>query len=241
MKKKPVAPTKQKIYVIHGWAYSLQPWEPLVKMMRAEGVELELLKVPGLSKPSQRTWTINAYVKWLDGQLSSAASPIVMGHSNGGRILLNYCHAYPGKLRQAILLNSAGVLPSRAQRLRNWLLLILSKTFGFLKGNKFLRSLIHRVLGAGDYRRAPDNMKLTMNEMFKSDKHLVAKLAEIKTPVSFIWGEADKATPLAAGRFLQSALSEVRHFKVLKGAGHAPYITHPAELTRALLKVLMNP
>ena len=208
--------------------------------MRDAGVEPVFLKVPGLTAPSRKVWTVEDYLAWLDKQLATAVRPTVLGHSNGGRLLLNYCASRPNKVGRLILLNSAGVPPGRFLRLRNAVFRYLSKIFGFAKNITPLRKLVYRLLGAGDYNRAPANMKPTLGNMLDSDYELAAKLPAIEIPVNFIWGENDKATRLAAGRLLESRLPNAESFEVLPGAGHAPYLTHPGELTRAILKVLMN-
>ncbi|MYB40516.1 alpha/beta hydrolase [Candidatus Saccharibacteria bacterium] len=231
---------REKLYILHGWTYTLKPWQPTVDLLRAAGVEPVFLKVPGLTSPSRKVWTVEDYLVWLDKRLASAVRPAVLGHSNGGRLLLNYCASRPDKIGRLILLNSAGVPPGRFLRLRNAAFRYLSKIFGFAKNITPLRKLVYRLLGAGDYNQAPANMKPTLGNMLDSDYELEAKLPAIGTPVNFVWGENDKVTRPAAGRFLESRLPNVESFEVLAGAGHAPYLTHPAELTRAILKVLMN-
>ena len=240
-KAKPINKTPaRKLYIVHGWTYSLKAWQPAIDSLKKENVELKFLKVPGLTRPSQKIWSIGDYVGWLDKELKSANRPIVLGHSNGGRILLNYCFEHPEKIKHLILLNSAGVLPNTRQRVRNCVLRNLSKLLGPLKRNGSFRSFAYKIIGARDYEQAPPNMKLTLGNMLDSDKDLPVKLVGIKTPISLIWGEEDKVTTLGNGGYLQSGLANAKSFEVLKGAGHAPYKTHPHELTQAILRVLMN-
>ena len=229
---------QQQLYILHGWTYSLKAWQPTVETLTAAGVKLKFLKVPGLTAPSRKVWTVEAYLAWLDKELAANERPTVLGHSNGGRLLLNYCARYPDRLGRLILLNSAGVPPNRWRRLRNATFRYLSKLFRFARNITILRKIVYRLLGASDYNQAPPNMKPTLGNMLDSDYDLPAKLPAIETPVNFIWGEKDKLTRLATGRFLARELPNVDSFEVLTGAGHAPYLTHPAELTRAILKVL---
>ena len=228
----------RKLYIVHGWSYSLELWEPTLRCLAAENVEVKILKVPGLTKPSQKVWTVDAYVTWLDKELKTAQQPIVLGHSNGGRLLLNYCLKHRQKIGHLILLNSAGMQPTPRQRLKYFLLRLISKMAGPLKKVGFIRKVAYRLLGVGDYNQAPANMKLTLRNMLESDSALESQLRYIKTPVSFIWGENDKITPLKAGIFLHSKLRNVRSFRVLEGAAHAPYVSHSQMLTQAILDIL---
>ena len=191
---KPKQPPKrrQKLYILHGWTYTLKPWRPTAERLRAADMEPVFLKLPGLTSPSRKVWTVEEYLAWLDKQLAPTDRPTVLGHSNGGRLLLNYCASRPGKIGRLLLLNSAGVPPGRRLRLRNAVFRYLSKIFGFARNITVLRKLVYRLLGAGDYDRAPPNMKPTLGNMLDSDYELPAKLASIKTPVNFVWGKTTR-------------------------------------------------
>ncbi len=226
------------LYVVHGWTYTLEPWQILVKALKSAGVEVIFLKVPGLTQKSRKVWTIDDYVKWLDKELSQVSRPVILGHSNGGRILLNYGLQHPNKLKHLILLSSAGVPPTRSTKLRLNILAFATKLTGPLRRITFLRRLVYRLLGVSDYNVAPINMKATLNNMWHSDYQLVHRLSELKTPVSIIWGEDDKSTPLSQGRRLQELLPRVISFQLLPATGHVPYITCPQQLKESILKAL---
>ena len=212
----------------------------LVGALKAEGIEVVFLKVPGLTKKSRKAWTVSAYIKWLEGELATAPRPIVVGHSNGGRLLLNYCLAHPRKLRHLILLNSAGIPPSAAARLRLRVLAVAAKLAGPLRKISLLRRVIYRLLGSGDYNAAPANMKKTLANMLDSDYELLPQLAKIKTPVSLIWGETDRVTPLSHGVRLRDLLPGTPSLEVLPETGHAPYVSCPLRLKEAILKILKD-
>ena len=243
MKKKTSSSTLKftsTLYIVHGWAYSLDPWQKTLQGLKKNGVKFKLLKVPGLTKPSQKVWSIDDYVAWLDKEFKSVKNLVVLGHSNGGRLLLNYCLQKPTRVKHLILLNSAGVLPTAKQRRRHRFLKQLSKSLGFLKKIKILRKLVHRILRLQDYQKAAPNMKATLHNMLISDRHLSANYRKIKAPVSLIWGEDDQVTPLRQALRLNSQLPNVKSFKVLKGVRHAPYATHPRILVEAILDILQK-
>ena len=227
-----------RLYVIHGWTYTLEPWQALANALKSADVEVIFLKVPGLTAKSRKVWTIDDYVKWLDKELSQVSRPVILGHSNGGRILLNYGLQHPSKLKHLILLNSAGIPPSKYRKLRLNILALAAKLTGPLRRIALLRRLVYRLLGVSDYNVAPSNMKTTLSNMWHSDNQLVDRLSELKTPVSIIWSEDDKSTPLFQGRRLQELLPRVVSFKLLSSSGHAPYITCPERLKESILEVL---
>lgn len=226
---------KQTLCIIHGWAYSIEPWTSTVSVLRSKGYSVVQLKVPGLTSPSDQVWDIDGYVEWLSQELEGVDSPIVLGHSNGGRIALNFLKKYPGRFGKLILLNSAGVnLDNQKISLKRWLFRSLVKIFGFLKHIPLVRKLVYRILKS-DYEDAPKNMKQTLHNMLESDKSL--DISGIATTTSLLWGKADDVTPLAMGRKIASLLDN-SHLREFDGWGHAPYRAHPYGLAVAIIEEL---
>src|SRR4051812_31909284 len=97
----------KQVFIIHGWTYSLDKWTEICKLLKSRGIEPILLKVPGLTDPSTEVWDIDGYISWLDKRLAGTEKPVVIGHSNGGRIALAYAQRFPERLGQLILIDSA--------------------------------------------------------------------------------------------------------------------------------------
>jgi len=228
--------SQKKLVIIHGWTYTIEPWTKTVDLLRRRGVEVEQLRVPGLTQDSSRVWTIDDYVKWLDKELADKPEATVLGHSNGGRIALNYAIKYPNKLSHLILLNSAGIYyQPTSLSWRRQLGRFLTKIGKPLAKIVILRKVFYRFLDS-DYEKAPENMKKTLHNMLESDKTFDPSKVKVGK-IDILWGEADKTTPLAMGKQLQTALpgSTWRQFT---DWGHAPYIEQPEELAEAILEVL---
>lgn len=216
------------LYIIHGWTYTTEPWQKTRELLKQAGLDTVMLRVPGLTSPSDKVWTVAEYAAWADKHLPDGA--VALGHSNGGRILLNLCAEKPQKLQKLILLNSAGVY--EVSRKREWSRR-LAKMFAPLKRLPGARKVVHKLLGAQDYDRAPANMKQTLANMIDSDKQL--EIEKVSTPTVLLWGEKDTTTPLRQGRKLAQRLPRVamRSFAEWQ---HAPYLTHPEELAKAILQ-----
>lgn len=225
------------VYIIHGWTYTIEPWTSVVSILRSKGVEVVQLKVPGLTASSDKIWTIEGYVEWLNRELEGKQPPIVLGHSNGGRISLNYLKKHPDRFEKLILLNSAGInLDNQKISTKRRILKTLSKFLKPLKYVPIIRKIAYRVIGGSDYDKATVNMKKTLDNMLSSDKQL--DITGIKTPVKLIWGQTDTTTPVELGRKMAKLLpnSSIKEFD---DWGHAPYITHPVELAQAILEELV--
>ena len=226
----------RNIYIIHGWTYSVEPWTSTVSILRSKGVTVHQLRVPGLTGESSEEWDIDGYVEWLRSELGGVESPVVLGHSNGGRIALNYLKKYPGSIEKLILLNAAGInVDNQKISLKRKLFRIAAAILKPLKYIPLVRKVVYRVVGGGDYERAPENMKRTLHNMLESDQFL--ELEDIATPTTVLWGARDEVTPLAQGRTMAERLPQAS-LRVFDEWAHAPYITHPGELSVAILEEL---
>lgn len=218
------------LYVVHGWTYTIEPWRNTVETLKTLGIQVRLLKVPGLTEKSDQVFTIEDYVKWADEMIPDGA--VALGHSNGGRILLNLCAQRPEKLKYLILLDAAGIYePSR----RKELVQKIAKLGKPLKKVKIFDVLFHKITHSTDYSRAPENMKQTLANMLASDRTL--DFAAVTTPCHLLWGREDTVTPPRQGEEMVRRLPHA-DIKFYAKWTHAPYISHPKELARAIAALM---
>ncbi|MBR3368419.1 alpha/beta hydrolase [Candidatus Saccharibacteria bacterium] len=218
------------LYIIHGWTYSVEPWTKTLEILKNNGIKVKILNVPGLTTNSKKVFTISDYVNWADENIPNGA--IALGHSNGGRILLNLLSKKPKKLSHLILLDSAGIYePSKKRDFTRK----VAKLGAPLKKIPLASKVFHKLIGAGDYERAPENMKKTLSNMLESDKSL--DLSNILTKTTILWGENDTITPPRQAKILHEKLKN-SSLKFYKNWTHAPYISDPKGLAIAIEKVL---
>lgn len=218
------------LYVIHGWTYTVTPWQKTIAILKKHGIEIKMLHVPGLTSKSDQVWTIKQYAEWADQNIPDGA--IALGHSNGGRILLNLLSQKPDKLRHLILLDAAGIYEESKKRS---VAHKVSKAMAPLKKIKPLRKVYHKVLGASDYDRAPENMKRTLTNMLDSDKKL--DLTSVTTPATILWGKQDTITPPRQALKMHRGLKNST-LKFFDNWTHAPYICDPEGLAKAIYIVI---
>ncbi len=221
------APT---LYIIHGWTYTVEPWTNTIGCLRHNGLDIRMLHVPGLTAPSDKIFTIDDYVRWADKNIPDGA--VALGHSNGGRILLNLCAKKPEKLRHLILLDAAGIYePS----LRKEIVQKVAKIGAPLKKIPIVDMAFHKVTKSTDYSKAPPNMKKTLANMLESDKKL--DFEKVLTPTSIIWGKKDTVTPPRQATAMYEMLPNA-DLKFYANWTHSPYISSPVELARVLENLL---
>lgn len=224
----------KQVFIIHGWTYSLDKWTDISGQLKAGGIDPILLKVPGLTEPSGKVWDIDGYIDWLDTQLKGAENPILIGHSNGGRIALSYIQKHPGRIKQLVLIDSAGLPHDEfIPRARLRTLRFISRAGKLFGRVPIVKRVFYKLIGASDYNNAPENMKLTMRNMLAADR--LIDYSRIKLPVTIIWGRDDSITPLKDGRKLHDLIKD-SELHVIDGARHAPQATHSEEVAAIIIK-----
>lgn len=214
------------LYIIHGWTYTVEPWRTTLAILKKNGINVKMLHVPGLTEPSNKVFTIEDYVRWANQEIPDGA--VALGHSNGGRILLNLCAKKPEKLKHLILLDAAGIYePSARKRFVEK----MAKIGKPLKKVKIIDKAFHKFTGSTDYSKAPENMKVTLANMLASDKEL--DLSKVKTPTFIMWGKKDTTTPPRQATEMYEKLPHAE-LKFYANWTHAPYISDPEGLARAL-------
>ena len=214
------------LYLIHGWTYTVEPWKTTLAILRDNGISVKMLHVPGLTEKSDKVYTIEDYMEWADENIPDGA--VALGHSNGGRILLNLCADNPEKLRYMILLDAAGIYEPSARKKIVEGVAKLGKPF---KKVPLVDKAFHKITGSTDYSRAPANMKQTLTNMLESDKKL--DLSKITTKTFILWGKKDTTTPPRQATAMYEKLPNAE-LKFYANWTHAPYISDPDGLARAL-------
>lgn len=227
----------KKIYILHGWAYSVDKWKPFIKLLNNNGIQIEQLKVPGLTQETDKIWDLDQYVSWLKHIVDKEDEKIILlGHSNGGRIALAYIAKYPEKISQLILIDSAGVYHNEFPiRLKRYIFRIISKIGKKIPHSEKFRNLLYKTAQANDYKEASQSMKQTMLNLITTD--LTPVLDRISTPTTIIWGENDKITPVSDGQLIHKLIKNSKLI-IIKSAKHSPQFTNPNEVLNEMSKTL---
>ena len=220
------------LYIIHGWTYTVEHWRTTLEILRDNGISVKMLRVPGLTEESKKVFTIEDYMKWADKNIPDGA--IALGHSNGGRILLNLCSKKPEKLKSLILLDAAGVYEPTAKKK---IVEKLAKIGKPLKKIPIVDKAFHKITGSTDYSHAPENMKQTLVNMLESDQRL--DFSKVTTKTFILWGKKDTTTPPRQATKMYESLPNAE-LKFYANWTHAPYISDPSGLAKALENLIVR-
>ncbi len=221
-----------RILCLHGWAHDHRDFLVLAEELPADEPAL-LLDLPGFGASPEPVEATNSegYAALLDEILPYLASDcIVVGHSFGGGVALEFARRNPGRLGGLVL---AGVprLLSRAQgspSLRYRVVRHLTR-HAFLP-DRFLERMRQRN-GSFDYNAVTGVMREIFVRLVNED--YAETIREIDAPVQLVWGANDTAAPVAMVEralplFASAALV------VLPGVGHQTPLDAPASIVAAI-------
>ena len=232
------------LLMIHGIAASLHDWDfllPAAARAGYAGYALDLLGHGESGKPAARAyqldWMVDHFMAWVDS-LHLDQPAVLIGHSLGGYLALEYARRFPSRTRGLVLVNpyySNQQLPNLlrltyrhsvlggliADRTPGWLFRIAvdltSMAMGHSTGARHSLPEAVRAQTALDYARTAPGVYNIPNTGIDFTPHL----GSITQPTLVAWGERDQT--LAPGSFLRlvAALPNGRGASIR--AGHVPH------------------
>ena len=249
--------TGTPVIMIHGIAASLHDWDELIPDLTKHGYAsyaLDLLGHGDSPKPNLRTyqmdWVFEHFVNWMQS-LHLTEPAIIIGHSLGGYLALEYARRASASTRGLILVNpfySRSQLPfflRRSYSSRNlrgliagktpeWMFRVIvdftSRALGHSDG--LLHSLPEHVRAqtAFDYTRtAPGvyNLPSVISD-------LTEFLPQINIPTLVVWGDRDQTLAPASFTKMIETLPQAQG-RVMR-AGHVPHQSNAKEYNEIVLE-----
>lgn len=186
--------------------------------------------------------TIEAYAAWLHYRISQQGFTdiVLVGHSLGGGIALQYALDYPNALKGMVLVGSGARL-----RVHPMFLEALEKIVNDPESTEDIfsntYSLIDAELAAVIRKRATENGPASfLNDLRACDRFdVMDRLAEITVPALAVVGEQDVMTPPKYARFLADRVAGARSV-VIPGGTHMVFAEKPSEVNQAIDKFIKN-
>jgi pimeloyl-[acyl-carrier protein] methyl ester esterase len=238
------------LVLLHGWAMHSGLWgqvpEHLAPRFRVHAVDL-----PGHGHSEPVTpCTLDALTGAVSRAFEGAGEPLtVVGWSLGGAVALRWARTAPERIARLVLVATTPCFVARddwphamarqtvAQfgdelaasyrlTLQRFLSLQLS---GSADARVMLAALRRDLFARGD--PAPSALAGALAVLSATD--LRADVPAIAQPTLVVTGERDTLTPASAGAWLASALPNAR-LASIAGAGHVPFLSHPAAFADAI-------
>jgi len=249
------------VVMVHGVAASLHDWDDLIPELTRIGYAsyaLDLLGHGESPKPESRAyhidWVLEHFLDWMDSlQLTEPA--ILIGHSLGGYITLEYARRFSNRTRGLVLVdpfysrlqlppflrksysnhNLRGII---AQKIPRWMFRTVvdmtSRAMGHSAGA--LHSLPEHVRAqtALDYTRTAPGVYNIPNTM----QGLEDYIPSISLPTLVVWGDHDQTLALSSFPELVKKLPHAVGKTV--SAGHVPHQSNADEFNKMVMDFLQG-
>ena len=209
------------IVLLHGWGQNIKMMDPLGKNL-ADDFKITILDLPGFgsSEIPKFAYTINDYTELLHDFLEelNIKNPILIGHSFGGRIAINYASLF--KVEKLVLFGSPFIV-----REGNSLKVKLLKKLKNIKVLDGIAEAMKNYLGSEDYKAAKGIMREVLVKTVNTDLRDAA--SKIKVSTLLIWGDNDTAVPVSEAKELEKTIKDSAlivlqgsHYCYLENLGH---------------------
>ena len=248
------------IILIHGLAASTYDWVDLIPALAGAGYcvyALDLLGHGRSFKPGDlNQYHIDRIFEHLDAWIDSLQleqRPILIGHSLGGYLAIEYALRFPEKVRALVLADTFYTIEQVPPILRfhykhpwinlgmisyapKWLirLAIESGSLFIRNGYTAPQTKSGRAQTADDYKRASPGIYNILGTV----RDLTPALPQVMAPALVIWGVHDQSLSPASFTLLADTLPRAR--RLAMDAGHVPHQSHASEFNIHVLEFLQS-
>jgi pimeloyl-[acyl-carrier protein] methyl ester esterase len=238
------------LVLVHGWGFNARVFDPLREPFEQVGIETSCVELPGHGRRKEDR-VDPTLAAWAEDCLESLPeTPVaLLGWSLGGQVALEIAIRNPERVTALILVSTTprfvtgsdwphGHDPGTFDRFARDLENDYSGTledFLFLqvRGRGEARTLIPRMRTALQAGGSPTPAGLRAGlEILRTVDLRTAVRDGIPLPVLLVAGRRDRLVPPEAVEWLARALSAGTHW--FEEAGHAPFLSDPAEFCRVL-------
>jgi pimeloyl-ACP methyl ester carboxylesterase len=247
------------VVLVHGVSASLHDWDELIPELTRNGYgsyALDLLGHGDSPKPASRAyhidWVFEHFLHWVTS-LRLTEPAILIGHSLGGYLALEYARRFSAWTRGLVLVNpfySLSQLPLLLRRtyrhpslsglismqFPEWMfrLVVDVTSLGLGHSNGALHSLPGHVRAqtALDYTRTAAGVYNLPNTM----QDLIPHLPSISSPTLVVWGSRDQTLAPSSFPKLVEAMPRAEGRSIR--AGHVPHQSNAEEFNEAVIGFL---
>jgi pimeloyl-[acyl-carrier protein] methyl ester esterase len=240
------------LVLLHGWGMNAAVWDALPPDL-APGLVQHRIELPGHGEspfPAALGPGAGALWRWADACLDAAPPRAVwLGWSLGGLVALAAALRAPKRVRALILMTAT----PRFLQAHDWLPAVAEATLDeFHDGlvtdppGTLMRFLALQVRGSESAqetlrtlrrglaeRPPPDPGALALGLELLRDEDLRGPLPDIRCPTLWLFGARDTLVPPAVGERVECLLAGSQ-IRVIEGAAHAPFLSHPDAVAAAI-------
>ena len=240
------------LVLIHGWGMHSGIWEPIIDKFSNE-YTLHLVDIPGMGKSHViDPYDLNHVVEVISESLPTSFD--ILGWSLGSLITLKMSLMYPEKIHRMVLVGGTPCFINQidwshgvdirdfndfANKLfKNYKSTMINFYTLQLMHSKNSKLLIKKLKQINEAENPPDvkSLQLGLDILLRND--LRDDINKIDHQTLLIVGDMDRLTPKSASMWLESHMKKGQ-LKVIEGASHIPFLSHPDEFFRHLDRFLL--
>lgn len=230
------------VVLLHGWGCDKSIWKSSIEVLSSNFCVVAVdFAGFGSSQEPDSVWGVEEYTSSVEALLRELGilSPILVGHSFGGRVSILY--ASRNDVKRVVLTDAAGVKPRRSFTYyrKVYTYKLLKRALPLLIGDKKAQMLLDQrraKSGSSDYNRATPMMRAILSKCVNED--LCGVMPKIKAPTLLFWGDKDTATPITDAYKMERLIPDAG-IVVAEGAGHFAFLEQ-AELWCGALKSFLK-
>lgn len=237
--------SKKNVILIHGWGLNLNYFNNLINDLK-DNYTVYAIDLPGFGKSQMpdKYYSTSNYANILLEFIKKYKidSPTLIGHSFGGKVIIDLITDKCYNPNKVILIDSAGIRKKlsivKKYKLYSYKFLkkIIISLYNKERANYLLDDL-RKKYGSKDYKNCNDILRGSLVKIVNEDYK--NKLYKIKCPTLLIWGSNDTDTPLKDGKIMNK---EIRNsgLVIIKDANHFPIDTNYQECLIIIKNFLEN-
>lgn len=225
------------VLALHGWRRDLHDFQALFDGGLPGNLSGLAVDLPGFgaSAPPPTAWGSAEYAEALLELFDLMIErPVLLGHSFGGRVALQFAALYPDRIGGLVLTGVPLIANASQSRSRGSYRVIRALADRRLVSQDRLERARKRY-GSADYRAAEGVMRevliRSVNERYEQ------LMPKVRTHVELVWGDQDTATPIELERKALELFPDA-NLKVLEHCGHMLPLEASFELSMAVERCL---
>ncbi len=256
-------PLSPLLVLVHGVASNSATWDPVLPHLAAAGANVLTLDLPGhgASSKDRGDYSLGALASTVRDLLDHLGQEraVIVGHSLGGGIAMQFAYQFPGRCEGLVLVASGGlgreafpllraaslpgaelVLPLVTHPRTLGAVAAVGRVLGFLRGGDTLLSEDSlATLGELADPATRTAFLATLRGVVDISGQRVSAVSKLPAashlPTLLIWGDRDPIIPMAHGERATELLPTAR-LVVFPGAGHEPFRHDPARFAELLVE-----
>lgn len=219
------------VLLLHGWGQNIEMMKPIGDHLKKK-FKITILDLPGFgeSKEPIFPWTLNDYSEMLELFVESLKikKPIVIGHSFGGRLAINY--SSNNRIEKLVLFGS----PIRPEKSTTSLKVKTLKSLKKLPGMNNIAEKMKKYIGSRDYKDASTIMRQVLVNTVNKD--LTENAKKIEEPTLLVWGNDDEEASINDAHILEQVMPDAG-LVILPGT-HYAYLENLNQVIKILNEFL---